>query len=417
MAPRHPNILMLVVDCLRADACYEQRGGPPLAGIRALRARGVTFRDTIAVSSTTSPCFASLFTGVYPAVHGVRSLRRCLLDDRLPTLAETFAAAGYHTRAWVTGPLRPETRLGRGFHDYRWRDRRQTIHGAWGRELLRDLERTPRPPWLTVIHTFALHNPARRTRAFARSRYGRTVYDQAVCCLDDFLRRLLERVNLNDTLVVLTADHGEMVVDRHWAVQSAVRGSGLSRVLRSLGLARREDWATGRHAVDVSEEMIRIPLVLAGAGVSGPPRTVEAQISQADIMPTLAEIAGIPPPPGGPLRGISHAVAVEDPASVTARPVFSETREGPRGPLVSVRAGGWKYVCRPDESSDPGRLYDLRADPDERRNCAQEEPRRASELRRIIERDYLSHVVEPAATLSEEDSRVVERHLRELGYL
>ena len=111
-----PNLILLVVDALRADRLssngYELETTP---GLDLLAAAGAAFPSTMAASSWTLPAHASLFTGLYPSRHGAYS-RSSQLGHSSPTLAEILARNGYYTLSIYANPLLgSDTGLDRGF--------------------------------------------------------------------------------------------------------------------------------------------------------------------------------------------------------------------------------------------------------------------------------------------------------------
>ncbi len=110
-----PNVLLLAVDSLRADAVFGDE--IPTPNFDALVQRGAAFRQCVSTTTSTTPSFSSILTGCYPPRHGVRGLQGYRLSSDVTTIAEAFQAAGYHTHAEVTGPLLPETGILRGFED------------------------------------------------------------------------------------------------------------------------------------------------------------------------------------------------------------------------------------------------------------------------------------------------------------
>ncbi len=421
MGDGRPNVLILVVDCLVAEAFFNDAGRLPLPNMERLRERGTSFRSAFSVASTTSPCFSSLFTGTYPVIHGVRGLRGLRVRDDLPTMAEAFAGAGYRTSAYVTGPLLPTVGADRGFDVYEHRNRRQTIYDDWGKPVVERISRLGGDgPELLLLHTFVLHSPARRALRFAKVQYGRTMYDQALCNIDEYLGRLWDLVSWDDTVVALMADHGEIVSTKPWWLFTAVKRTGMSRVLTRLKLSPREAWTTGRHGSDITDVLTHVPLVFAGGPVAATGHEVRTQVSQVDILPTLADLADVPLALDGPLRGQSHVAALTGGESGPERPVFAEAcgeRIDPKNRLVGVRADGWKCIVAPENSQIPPRLYDLTSDPRETQNLADAQPDRLANYREMIDRDYLAHLPGEAARMSDEETRAIEEHLRDLGYL
>src|SRR3989344_1165321 len=104
-----PNILLIVVDCLRADHAYENKAHIPT--IKNIMKNGYSFLNTMSSTSTTTPSFASLLTGLYPFENGVRSHSGYSLKKGAKTIQKILKQNGYHTYAEVTGPLTGETGL------------------------------------------------------------------------------------------------------------------------------------------------------------------------------------------------------------------------------------------------------------------------------------------------------------------
>ena len=71
-----PNILFLLIDCLRADAVVGEDRGARTPTLDRLVRSGVACTQAIASASSTTPCVASLLTGTYSFVHGIRSIFR-----------------------------------------------------------------------------------------------------------------------------------------------------------------------------------------------------------------------------------------------------------------------------------------------------------------------------------------------------
>ena len=135
------NVLFPHIDCLRADAAYGEGRQADTPTLDAICRQGTVFTQAISVAGSTPVCLASLFTGVYPYVHGIRplSLNRfylstAKLNPRYRTLAEILRDSGYATSATVTGPILHVTELDRGFQQYQHRRNDDMYLGTpcWG---------------------------------------------------------------------------------------------------------------------------------------------------------------------------------------------------------------------------------------------------------------------------------------------
>ncbi|MEX2632036.1 MAG: choline-sulfatase [Tistlia sp.] len=187
---------------------------------------------------------------------------------------------------------------------------------------------------------------------------ARRAYFANVSYLDSQIGRLLgvlERCGqAEDTAVVFLSDHGDMLGERGlWYKMSFFEGSA------------------------------RIPLTIAAPGLA--PGLVEAPVSQLDLLPTLAELGGVPASALLPIDGES-LLGLAGGGKRSAPVLMEYAAEGSYAPLVSIREGQWKFnACR----LDPPQLFDLAADPDELDNLAarpEQADRVADFARRVAER-------------------------------
>jgi len=175
----------------------------------------------------------------------------------------------------------------------------------------------------------------------AEARAARRAYLGAIAYVDDQLGRLMTALRSSglaeNTIVVLTSDHGEMLGER--------------------GL-----W----YKMNFFEGASRVPLVVASSGRFAP-RRVPASVSLIDLMPTLVDLAG------GDAATLSGSI---DGRSLTphlsGRPGHDEAigeylAEGAIAPMVMIRRGPFKFIHSPP---DPDQLFDLAADAGERDNLA-----------------------------------------------
>ncbi len=239
----------------------------------------------------------------------------------------------------------------------------------------------------------------------------RDLYDGEVHYVDHEIGRLLARLRergmLDDTIVVVTADHGE-------------------------SLGEHEYWF--EHGRDAYEASCRVPLIVRVPGDAGARGRRAGDISLADIAPTVLELAGLPPLDlsiaGGP-RGASRASLVRSDGG-PPHPVFVEKvdREGPDGAVQvkGVRIGDLKLLQRSTHVANQHvllgeELYDLARDPHETRSLIRSAPddaaleRLRGELARFIAADrnfatLARSLEEQRAKMDPETLRIIEA----LGY-
>jgi arylsulfatase A-like enzyme len=401
-----PNVLVLLVDCMRADALGGRGVATPT--LDALVARGTRFTQAIATASSTTPCVATMLTGLYSPRHGVRAIGGRPLRPDVLTVPELLATAGYHTVAEVTGPLLPENGLQRGFAEYHCRPATEYLSDAWGAALLQRLRaRALREPWFLFLHLWELHSPRKVLAPFKDRRFGRNRYDRALASLDAILAPLLAELPA-DTIVVVHGDHGERLI----ASSLEYRWYRLWRDLLGPARTRKREG----HETDVYEVLIRVPLVIVAPGRVAAGASVDQLVRQVDLGPTLLALTGTPPPPG--LDGVSllPAVAGTDLGLEAFVEAFGRVRGTPRDRRAGWRTSRWKYVVAPNAPDIPAELYDLAADPRERRNVAAQHPDVVRELGARIAAVEGTAAGEVAA-LSDAEQAAIERRLRALGYV
>ncbi len=317
-----PSILMIVIDALRADCTpfavpsphLRSLGLPPprLPAFTRLVERSAVFTQAIACASYTSTCHASLFTGLAPPEHGVRAFSINALSREVRTLAEILVDAGYATCAMSDQPVffQPQGLL-RGFQLFvsaedealAWWDSYEgrprflfmhlwdahqpygmpfgrayrgdyaTISAQW-MERLRS-RRIPIPPAEgSYFEEAERHQVGLMQQLWQKERgfkVGLQEYIEGLATFDggrlnDLVSALETRGILENAITVLTADHGE------------------GRDIPPSPLCR--------HGNTLLDDQIRIPLYVRMPGMQAR-RSIAAQVSQADIAPTLLDSLGL----------------------------------------------------------------------------------------------------------------------------
>jgi arylsulfatase A-like enzyme len=407
-----PNILFVCIDCLRSDFVATDHADTPF--IDGLAADGLSYTDMFATATTTTPCVTSFMTGTYSERNGVYSLEEARLGESVPTLAERLSAAGYETAAMVTGPLVAETGLDRGFDSYDYRDRKAELVGDWFDEAAATVDGLGEP-FCCYLHLWEIHDPVRVPDGYDDPVYGDYPYARTLSALDRALERLCERLP-EDTVVALHGDHGEAIAyqDSHLhrtlkILRTGLRyGLGLDTRALERRLKRRFDrdppipdhFMEDGHGENAFDFVANVPFVLHGPGIES--ATVDAQVRQVDVTPTLLDVAGVDHD-GDRMDGESLLPA----ADVSDRDAYiracgkSLLRE--QNWQRAVRANGYKYVEYP-ERDWPHELYDLDEDPLELHPI--ENDRVAARLQRRI----------PEEGLRDGEKLEIDGLLKDLGY-
>ena len=307
---RNQNIIVIVIDCLRADrlSCYGYAKNTSPA-IDALAAEGILFNRAVAPGSNTLLSFASLFTSLYPLRHGVTAFNKCLSDTTL-TFPEIFQKYGFKTAFFGGGPLLDKIYgLSRGFDLYEYSQNasfNDSLPAAlkWIRQNYYTNQN-----FFAIIHGNDLHVPysypdetgfsdsyknifknlTLSGSDFARL-YNKIIYDdsnaikyklnnkevsylsdkydQGITYIDrrtgEFIEQLKKDNILGNTVLVITADHGEGLFDHKWFY----------------------------HDYILYDSVTHVPLIIKFPMGVFEPAVIYNDINLIDLLPTLLESAG-----------------------------------------------------------------------------------------------------------------------------
>jgi arylsulfatase A-like enzyme len=429
-----PNLVLICVDTLRADRTsaygYLDETTPSLA---AFAAQGALFEFAYAPMAQTAPSTASLFTGQYPARHGL--LRNGLrLSEEARTLAEVLSDQGWQAAAIVSSFVLSE-RFGfaQGFERFddefdpaqasmtlkEWEGHRITTgfdrragdatrraqQWIWARDRKR--------PFFLFVHYFDPHSPYAAPKGFdpklplppkrdnpisslLEYRVEVKGYHEEIAYVDQQIGNLLDVIDreglADDTLVVVTADHGEGLWDHGY-------------------------WL---HGLDVYEEAVRVPLLARWPGKIEAGLRVAGPVALVDVAPTLFELLGAED--GSAFDGRSLAPKLlGKPGAAPAAPIYLYRRKYDKGVIEGIRVHGEFFGVRRGrfkliEHTEGGRheLYDLEQDPGERHNLIDTAPEEAAKLHDLLTAWRSTHAETPSMVpLSDDEQRALEA----LGYV
>jgi len=403
------NVILVAIDTLRADhlGCYgyERATSPAL---RALAEDGILFENFYAPAIPTDPSFASLFTGLTDYGHRIAGVipPRAIPDDA-PWLPRIFGEGGYHTCA-VDNLQGHAEFFGRDWDEYCWprverdkekREKRNAEHVSNAAvELLEELP--DGNPFLMFLHYWDPHTPylppapydglyyrgdpkdprhdsMRRCRAkgspgigwidpeITDADYVTAQYDAEIAYNGEHLWRLFgvlkERGLYDDALIVVFADHGEVLT----AHEGAFDHHGLY------------------------DANLHVPLIVKLPGQQRAGERVRGMVQMLDLPVTLLELAGLPVP--GAMMGTDLLAMGPEPEDSPYESLF--LGEGTWQVKRGVRTRQWKFIRAASDTYEDNwhgtaskELYNLADDPDEQGNLIHAEPEVAAELERRLDR-------------------------------
>ncbi len=396
-----PNVILILVDTLRRDRLtpygYRLETSPAIAS--RLAAPGTVMENAYSQAPWTLPSVVALMTGRYPGELLGADLSAYGIPAAISPLAERLAQAGYETGGFLANPtLHVGTGFERGFHTFY----APPADVEWLRHHADDLNRHALPwlaaqqdqatPFFLYLHYIDPHDPYENpdtagnhspfegeyrgevTGDWVHGLYtGKRVladpakdlahlsalYDAEVHYVDRAIGQVLASVRpevLANTLVVLTADHGEELLDHG-------------------------GW---KHGQSLYDEQIHVPLIWRWDGRIPAGRRLAGTVRLVDVAPTVAAAAGAAPDPG--CEGFDLLPALTGASPLAERPAFAEGLAG--GPLRAAAVLGrlklmvfnreepfapsdelQGYLWRKDLGRLPRiGLFDLARDPAERHN-------------------------------------------------
>jgi arylsulfatase A-like enzyme len=408
--PKPRSVIVVVLDATRADAvrAFDPRSRVETPALTALAAESTAMLAASANAPWTKPSVTSMLSGVRPHTHGMYH-RAARIPDGLPLLNQELKAQGFATALFSDNPYyAPQFGFDRGWDRFRnlklgpgapapspekiapariFAEAREWALAQRGGRFFLWIHtlgaHAPLKPWPGITSRYhpapytgplgqqltlaAISQINEGTAPFpvtdAERAWMRALYDGEVTREDqqlgEFVAALRRDGLLEDTLLVVTNDHGEEVFDH----------------------------GKYGHALSLYEELLRMPLLLRYPARLPRGGRVAALVESIDLAPTVLDVLGLPAPP--PMEGVSFLPLVGGAAPAQTPFAVAEQLLGHDG--RSVRVGRYKLIVIGDRlvprpggdarantaawSMPPGlRLFDLEADPGERRDRSAELP-------------------------------------------
>lgn len=406
-SPVPPNVLLVTVDTMRADHLglygYERPTSPTLD---ALTRSAVVFDQAYTQATLSAPSHATMFTSLYPPAHGVINNGVTLVDGQL-TVAEILKAAGYETGMFVSHRLvGQEFGLGQGFdvieeymlHSHgpnhrheedieeereapsavfdavvRWLGRpRESPFFAWLHVQHPHKSYEPPPPYDTAFsqpppsehdlrcqNTLYAHQDDEIDLSPAELSHFVDLYDGELMYVDAQLGRVFDTLRqrgLEDsTVVVVAADHGELLFD-----DERRRRAG--------------------HSTYRTDPVLRVPLIVHDPRREEQARHVPDMVGLIDLAPTLLELAGLEAPRA--FRGKSLVPLLDGGTGSTREVNYSCTFHGSGKVRLSARTDRTKLICDKKRGKWGCELFDLQRDAQEWQDLS-DDPAYTDELQRV----------------------------------
>ena len=441
-----PNILFILLDACRADKFYNNKNSAtPI--IDSLIKKGAYFSQAISSTDYTISAISSIFTSRYPFGVGETKEHYYKLHSDSTSYIDNLKKEGYHCYATMH-----EAVEAMGFSSY-FENTDQSypsgflLHNGLGGKILEMLKsKRMVEPWIYFIHIEDLHRPI-RIPDFEKVSIN-TRYDRMMEIIDSWLGKILDIIDIETTLLVITADHGDYipVVDdttkefstiiqkTKSLIKNFIPKSQRTNIHRKKKILHRKIRASKlktqyeKRSLNVRpdeiryqfDELIRVPLLFFGFGIKSK-KIISNLVRSIDIFPTIEEIINLSDKKTK-VHGRSLFPLIEG-HDMKELPVYMESTTistGQKAPkaVIGIRTSSYKFFRGIKNSNDNKHLYDLKTDPFEENNLVEEKPDKVVEMEKILEtiRKETKFQSKPEKYEAEEE-KLIEKELKKLGYI
>ena len=463
-----PNIIFFLVDGLRAEQCFGKDKTSLTPNIDSLRKKGTYFTSAFTSVDGTILSLGTIFHSLYPIKTGNRN--RLTLQKN--NLFDILIKNGYETNGLV-----PDLK---GFAEYvNYFENKNKTYAYWEYEGKMDQfllstssaitdkiidflkSKTSKKPWFYYIHALTLH-PLKEYFAshksehnllnhgikdFDNEKFGAGLYERTVSFIDHELGKILEYVDLDNTILILTSDHGERIpygdisgVDLEPKLESTVKfgkkllpksthktgGQFLSKIRGSIGKQKlnksNEDLNNFQKrsrdtyfTLSLFDEMLRIPLFFVNNSINS--RVIPNFIRNVDIFPTLCELVKINF--DQQIHGRSLVPIIQG-NKFEEKPAYLHTMpyEKPHPTdSVGIRTSNYKYFRSSHNPKENVNLYDLKNDPFENNNIAEINGELVTQFERILMQIQGDNFTQDEDEENPEELEKIEFELKKMGYM
>jgi len=399
-AKKKSNVLLITLDTVRAD--YLSCNGSKKAQtphLDRLARGGTNFTRARTSVPLTLPAHASIMTGNYPPVHGVRDNGTYRLPDEQLTLAEILDEQGYETAAFIGAfVLDRHFGLAQGFDVYdegNWGNLNvleglaaersaDAVHDAFSSWLK---SRTGGRPFFAWVHLYDPHAPYIPPEPF-RKKYAGDPYAGEIAYTDAVVGKIIEDLEsqklLGSTLVAVVGDHGE-------------------------GLGEHGE---GTHSLLIYNSTIHVPMLLHFPGLIPSGKTVDHLTRTIDLTPTILDYLRVSQTigQGTSLRPLVDGKSPDEEILAYSESLYPSLNLG-WSELRAMEAGDYRFILAPHPE-----LYDLAEDPGERVNRIDSNPTMGDHLEQSLA--TLMESMGPSVGHAKQTvDPQTEEMLRSLGYL
>jgi|TARA_B110000467_G_scaffold161930_2_gene184012 arylsulfatase A-like enzyme len=438
------NVLFLVIDALRADKFYGKSKTSITPNIDSLIKKGTYFSQAVSISDVTGKSVGSMVTGMYPFKTGMGNRK---FNPNIETIFDILKKNEYNIYATVPNLtwFNQLTKKFDGVDNYfSTLSTHDGLSENVGKQIMKRLtSKQMKEPWIYYIHLEDMHDKIIVPPEFNKKEFGDTEYERMLSYVDEWIGKIVNHIDLEKTLVVITADHGDyipivkdvgipriqsfMKKGKHFFPKLEPIGIKLFIIMQNINEFFRqrklkkeltpEQFRTlntrGGKKV-LYDETLRVPLLIVGNGM--PSKKLDNLVSSLDISPTILNHIGLKMN-NSSIDGRNLEILINE-NNIQEDPIFIESGDTSKhegGFVIGVRTSKFKYFRTAKNPEKNRNLYDLQKDPLEKNNLVDSKQDIVISMEEI-----LKEFQKQTANLEleeDENTKKIEDELRKLGYI
>lgn len=446
-----PNILFIVIDSLRADRFFAKKKITKTPNIDFLLKQGVYFNNSITTSDYTKPVMQSIFTSKNPV--GCGDLANQYYYKPIPdksNLLTVLKNNNYRLFGIMEEVLcllsfnKHIENQDAGFEPS------LNIHNGLEKKILTKLDEIQKhEPWFYYVHLMDLHRPCNVPDDFVNLSLSER-YDFNLETIDSCIGKILEKIDLKNTLIIITADHGEYMspLDNYMGKQNdanpimkivkSTLKSLIPKSYRTSVHVKKKNTVAKMKQLQIKtphekrllktrpapdrmlfDDVIKVPLMFSGFGIKKH-AILNQQTRCIDIFPTIFDLLGLSYSQnvsGVSLKNLLEGKFLQNYPAYMESGVTQYYEETPK-PVVGIRTEKFKYFRSLTNPKTTVHLYDLENDPLEDYNLAKTNPERVKDFEKILS-DLVcnENLEETFEEISLDEKNEIDEELKKLGYI
>ena len=205
------NIFIIILDSIRADKFFGSNKTSQTPNIDKLIKNGVYFKNTVSPSDGTLLGWAGIFSGQYPFRTGIFLGGFSKMNKNNLTLFDILKKNDYNFYGHLP-ELASKIGLFPKFENKNvFFKKNRNFEDGLGQEIISELTSNLKSPWCYILHSYDMHFPITLPKEFDKNEFGKIKYDRVMSSIDYWIGKFINCINLENTLLIITADHGELL--------------------------------------------------------------------------------------------------------------------------------------------------------------------------------------------------------------